>query len=271
MASFEYFCDEVGISLSDLNSMKAGKGDEIVVVKKELESLKNGFVFGMRDELMVEEKKVSCRRNVIEKMREIVCKFFVYEKSVKAFENRLVRVIAARKRGRKVGKEQVGQLMEKCFCECERLHTENVDEASTSEMRQSDVVKNLKMKVEVLERKFEENRGIKDALREVSEEKKMLVEESEVEKKRVDELVMEVEMLKAEKKVKCMQLQMMKKKERSSKVLVEKIRTKSTKRLKRCRELGRRLAVKEKVEVKFKAEKEYKLREKELRKQLGIF
>ena len=59
----------------------------------------------------------------------------------------------------------------------------NVDEAGTSEMRQRDEINSLKMNVEVLERKCEENGAIKDALREVSEEKKMLVEKSEVDKK----------------------------------------------------------------------------------------
>ena len=244
MASFKHFCDEVGISLSELISMKAGdKVDEIVVVKRGLERLTNGFVFGLWDELMVEERKVMSRRNVIEKMREIVCKYFVYEKSGQAFVNRVLRIIAARKRSQKVSKEQAVKLMEKCFCECERLHTENVDdnvdEAGTSEMTQSDEIKSLKMNVEVLERKCEENRAIKDALREVSEEKKMLVEKSEVDKKRVDELVMEVEKLKAKQKVKCMQLRMMKRREKHSKKPMENVRTKSRNRLKKCRELER--------------------------------
>ena len=40
--------------LSELISMKAGdKVDEIVVVMRGLESLTNGFVFGLWDELMV--------------------------------------------------------------------------------------------------------------------------------------------------------------------------------------------------------------------------
>ena len=154
------------------------KPDGTLVVKRGLESLTTGFVFGLWDELMVKERKVMSTRNVIEKMREIVCEYFVYEKSRKAFENRVLRIIAARKRQKvHVSKEQAVKLMEKCFCECERLHTENVhvdgnvDEAGTSEMTQSDEIKSLKMNV--LERKCEENGAIKDALREVCEEKKM--------------------------------------------------------------------------------------------------
>ena len=54
-------------------------------------------------------------------MREIVCEYFVYEKRGKTFENRAARIMAARKRSRKVSKEQAVKLMEKCFCQCERL------------------------------------------------------------------------------------------------------------------------------------------------------
>ncbi len=278
MASLEYFCDEVGISLSDLNRMKAGEVDESVVVKRGLESLRKGFVFGMWNELMVEEKKVSSRRSVINKMREIVCKYFVFDRSDKSFESGVERVIDSWKRSRKDvrSKEKFGKLMENQFYECEQERGNVVDEAGPSEMRQSDVIKNLKQKVIVLERKCEEHMAIKDALCEVSEEKKMLVQKSEGEKKRVDELVAKVEKLKAEKKVKSKQLRMMKRREKHSKVVMEKVRTKSRKRMKKCGEMARRLAevdvrikevVKCNVEKECQLRKEHKLREKELRKE----